>query len=146
MNARARRFEQVYRIHAWISMGLIALLSLRFLVFATFEDHVDDTWILGVFFAVGSVLWLWPHALVASRKSAAACLVCTGLDSVLGLILLWGFIGSMSNLREHGIPIPWRYLLFPAGMVIWVLSMAVMDVLYLRLCLGRRPENVDSGK
>jgi hypothetical protein len=114
------------------------LLALRFVVFAVFEGRADDTWILAIFFAIGSALWLWPHGLAAFRKSAVACLVRAWFDFVLGLVVLWGLIAAFSGLLEYGIAMPWKYLLFPAGLVIWILSMAVMNMLFVRWCLCRK--------
>ena len=72
------------------------------------------------------------------------------MDSILGVLLLWNGVTIAQDMREFmrefGNPglRDWIGLFFCLGIAVWMLGMAVMNILYGRLCLG--PGRLDSGQ
>lgn len=141
-------FEKVYRIHAWISMGLFSLFILRFMWVALVIGTPDDAWIALLLCGVIGALWMGGHALAAFRKSPTACYACILIDTIIGVLMLYG-LGQMIRAIPHlALWRGWLPLFYWAAIAVWVLSMAVMNILFARWCLGRNqasPEEGDPG-
>lgn len=139
MSANARRFEQVYRIHAWITVGFLVLLVCRSVLGAIFVDRGDAAWIALLMWSViiALLLWLHLHAILGRSKKSRCGVVL--VDGLLGGLSLYSVVWTVNKMGwNFAIKTAWFSMLFSAGMGIWFLSSAIMTGVYLYCGLPRQ--------
>ncbi|MCH7227355.1 hypothetical protein [Haloferula sp. A504] len=132
MRLNVRRFEQIHRIHAWITVGFLGLLLMRQVSAAIYMDPSVMTpmiFILGSLI-MGLMLWLHLHAILRRSKLSRCGVVL--FDGLLGGLSLYSVIWTVNELGWRlAIKAAWYSMLFSAGMGIWFLGSAIMTGVHL---------------